>query len=89
MRNITNKTETVSVKVCDSITCNNCGKKFKEEGFDPAWANTIHSFSIDFGYHSKHDGDNLQFDLCEQCLEQFIKKFKIPVQIKERVTCWG
>lgn len=89
MRNIINRIETVSVKSIDSITCNSCGKEFIAEGNNPCWANTIHSFDIDFGYGSKHDMDTWTWDLCEDCIEQIVKKFNIPVKIIERSSCWG
>lgn len=86
MRNIINKTEIVKIYTCESIICNCCGKEFKPEDDYPCWANTVHGFSIDFEYGSKHDMDNWSFDLCDDCIEKITKRFKIPVKIHEGVA---
>lgn len=86
MRNIINRTETVKVSICESITCNCCGKEFQAKDNNPCWANTIHSFNISFGYGSRHDMDIWTWDLCEDCIEEIVSKFKIPVKIHEGVA---
>ena len=39
---------------------------------------------IDWGYFSNKDGETHQFCLCEDCYDEMIKKFRIPVHVSER-----
>jgi hypothetical protein len=64
----------------ESVTCNKCGKekilsgeKFQRE----VQANKFQSFDCSFGYGSHYDMENWEFDLCEDCLEEIVKTFKI------------
>ncbi len=36
-----------------------------------------------FGYFSKKDGQEHHFDLCEQCYDEMVEHFQIPIQIRE------
>lgn len=58
------------------VVCNKCGKHFscKSNSFE---TNLIHDFVAKFGYSSEHDFEKLEFDLCEDCLNQFINTFEI------------
>lgn len=57
--------------------CNKCGKKFD------IW-DTQENFSIytRLGYGTKYDGDNLELDLCCECMEKLIAECAIS-PIKE------
>lgn len=63
------------------IKCNACGKELKvlggvlQEG----------CFHVDYpwGYFSRKDGVIHQFDLCENCYDQWIHLFRIPIEEKE------
>lgn len=66
----------------EAVVCNRCGKKIvvKEgivrEGLimiDHAW-----------DYFSEKDGDVHHFDLCEDCYDEWISQFKIPVDVEEQ-----
>lgn len=50
-----------------TVICNMCGKKFdmwdKSNGF---------STSDQFGYGSKRDGDNIELDLCCDCMDKVV-----------------
>lgn len=49
------------------ITCNKCGKKFD------LWdIQEDYSIYRRLGYGTKHDGDNLELDLCCKCMEEII-----------------
>jgi hypothetical protein len=65
------------------ITCNKCGLVYDLEKDDlEEWqADFIHKFTTDFGYASSHDGEVWHFDLCEKCLEELAKDFKVPVEV--------
>jgi hypothetical protein len=75
-----------SPKVVESkVICNKCGMTYDEETFDPEmpqgyeeWQwDTIHAFKVDFGYGSKHDMEQWNFDLCEGCIEELASTFKV------------
>ena len=65
----------------ETVICNCCGKKLAvREGIvregvlrvDHAW-----------DYFSEKDGEVHHFDICEECYDQFVKSFRIPVEIRE------
>ncbi|WP_251552389.1 hypothetical protein [Neobacillus muris] len=63
-----------------SVTCNKCGKtkKITSEDYQKEWeAAEFQSFSCSFGYGSKFDMEEWNFDLCEDCLEEIVNSFKI------------
>lgn len=47
--------------------CNMCGKEFDQ--WDESESRGIHD---QFGYGSKHDGDNIDLDLCCDCFDKVI-----------------
>ena len=61
--------------------CNRCGRKIKEE--DGVAKEGMFSSACAFGYHSHHDGEIHSFCLCEDCYEDLISQFHIPVTITE------
>ena len=64
-----------------TLYCNCCGKKMKVEN------GIIHEgafhVELSWGYFSNKDGEVHQFDLCEECYDNVIKNFKIPVGTME------
>lgn len=60
-----------------SITCNMCGKVTPEPSI-------YESFSVYhyWGYGSRKDGEAHVWDLCEDCYDNLISKFKIKVDIR-------
>jgi hypothetical protein len=78
------KTIKTSNKAVKSVTCNKCGR---ETVLDNAGSynmgDEFESFTIKFGYGSKHDGERYMFDLCGDCLEKIFHSFKIPPETKE------
>ena len=66
-------------KVIDKVSCNRCGKQIID-------TNSSHDFlHIDkhWGYESKKDFEQHTFDLCEDCYDEIIKNFKIPIKNKD------
>jgi hypothetical protein len=65
--------------------CNKCGLTLDNEtqyGLEEWQADFIHKFKVSFGYGSLRDGESVDFDLCENCLEELFKSFKIPEQVE-------
>ena len=68
------KTVLVEKVEATSIVCNRCGMSFDcDEDFAN---NLIHDFDIQFGYGSRHDLEEWNFDLCEKCVEELVAFFK-------------
>ena len=63
-----------------SATCNKCGNSKVLEGKDEynrQWKlEKFQSFLISFGYGSKFDMEDWEFDLCEKCLVDIVRTFK-------------
>lgn len=64
------------------ITCNKCGKKMKLE--NGIAQEGVLSIAYGWGYFSEKDGQTHRFDLCENCYDELIKTFLIPIDIEER-----
>jgi hypothetical protein len=69
------------------VKCNQCGKEFsnaEEEFYDSEEIvpDVVHQFKISFGYGSKFDGNSIQFDLCDECLEKLKNSFVVPTKIE-------
>lgn len=61
-------------KVIDQIICNKCGKIIDDSD----------ALSVEkrWGYFSEKDNEVHQFDLCEQCYDEMIASFQIPITIE-------
>lgn len=61
-------------KVIDQIICNKCGKEIKERD----------ALSVEkrWGYFSEKDNEVHQFDLCEECYDEMVASFQIPINIE-------
>jgi len=69
-------TESIEKKVVvEEITAIMCDKCANFTDLD--YANSVQHIEISFGYGSRYDGETLSFDLCEDCLMEFVNKFKI------------
>ena len=63
------------------VVCNKCGRKLKvENGFLREYCFTADTI---FGYFSHRDGVAHHFDLCENCYDQLISQFQVPVEEAE------
>jgi hypothetical protein len=71
------------LKVIKEISCNKCGykvdlDKLPEDGW--IYQEIFQNIVIKFGYGSGHDGEEWNFDLCESCLDELKKSFKIKLE---------
>lgn len=62
------------------LFCNMCGNKQKMES-DILMEDTL-EITKQWGYFSRKDGEIHRFCLCENCYDKLIKRFVIPVEIK-------
>jgi len=74
MRIIENVETIVTVQDLKGIVCNKCGDVFNLENIDSC---PIQQINLYFGYESKFDNQKWGIDLCENCLLDIIKSFKI------------
>ena len=64
------------------ICCNMCGKMVKfEEGL---LKEDFFEATKDWGYFSKKDLQTHKFNLCENCYDKLVDKFKIPLLIIDK-----
>ena len=59
------------------VVCNRCEKELKVE--NGLLKDAAYEGEQDFGYFSNRDGMRHRFDLCEQCYDEWIALFRIPV----------
>jgi len=77
------RTETKTIKVPDSITCDRCNKDITD------LSNDVIEFRHEFGFGSEVDGEFLEFDLCEACLNDTIVQMNIAVRKRTNsIDCW-
>ena len=62
------------VEVVDKIFCNRCGKEITGQD--------VLSVEKRWGYFSQKDGETHRFDLCEECYDEWIASFQIPIEIE-------
>ena len=60
------------------VFCNRCGRELKVE--KEMIREGCFTADIRFGYFSRKDGLRHRFDLCEDCYDQWIAAFRIPVE---------
>lgn len=71
------------IEVIDDILCNKCGKSCKEDcGEDVIEYCGLIETTIEGGYFSPvlEDAVKYTFSLCEECLNELFKTFKIEVE---------
>lgn len=65
----------------DEIYCNKCKKQIKNsQGIERE--GVLHVEKT-WGYFSGKDGERHSFDLCENCYDELVRKFAIPVEREE------
>lgn len=70
------------------ILCNKCGNSLKSQIFEGEDVyEGIPDVWVWYGYGSKNDGIKLNFSLCETCVNELVKTFKIEPEIND--TTWG
>ena len=70
--------------VVSKLVCNRCGLEYntEERDFEEWQWKTIFPFKVHFGYSTKHDLENWEFDLCEKCIEEIVSAFKVAPTIE-------
>ena len=63
-------------RVLSKVVCNGCGREIPLRGADYFHAEKT------WGYFSEKDGERHTFDLCEDCYDEMIRDFRIPVETK-------
>lgn len=64
------------------VYCNKCGRKaIIDKGIIKEG---IFSITYGWGYFSRKDGETHNLDLCEDCYDELIKSFNIPINVIER-----
>ena len=66
----------------EKVICNCCGKELKVES--GILREGCFAGDHAFGYFSEKDGEIQCFDLCEECYNKMIAKFRVPVESGER-----
>ncbi len=64
----------------EKIICNKCGKEILVKQ-DLAQEDTV-SVEKRWGYFSSKDNEVHRFDLCEDCYDEFVGSFQIPIEIE-------
>lgn len=61
-------------EVVEKYICNRCGREMIRED--------VLSVEKRWGYFSDKDNEVHRFDLCEQCYDEIISSFQIPIEIE-------
>lgn len=69
-----------TVKEIIEIRCNKCGKEIAVK--DGMIREGVLGVETLWGYFSEKDGEHHSFDLCEECYDELVKNFQIPVKIE-------
>ena len=66
----------------DRVYCNSCGRMMQKQG--NMYIEEFVHIKKDWGYFSDKDGITQEADICEECLEKWMRTFRIPVESLER-----
>lgn len=72
------KSVTVIAEELSEVKCNCCGKTMETDKF--GYTSDYLSVTKKWGYGTELDGETHSFDICEDCYNDIISKFKIPVK---------
>lgn len=61
-------------KVIEKYICNRCGKELVQED--------VLMVEKRWGYFSNKDNEVHRFELCEQCYDEIVSTFQIPIEIE-------
>jgi Fe2+ or Zn2+ uptake regulation protein len=65
------------------LHCNSCGKILKIE--NGILKEDAFEATKEWGYFSDRDMEVHHFNLCEDCYEELISKFLIPVEVRKKI----
>lgn len=68
-------------KILKSVICNCCGRELDMNGSHVVEG--VLCIRKDWGFFSKKDLKRHEFDLCENCYDNMIERFQIPVTESE------
>ena len=74
-------TELRETKELEKIICNKCGKEIVVTRGIPQ--EDVLDIEKRWGYFSEKDGQTDRFDICEDCYEEWIESFLLPVTRSE------
>lgn len=63
--------------------CNSCGKLLKVE--NGILKEDAFEATKEWGFFSEKDMEVHHFNLCEECYNKLVSKFKIPVEVKKKL----
>ena len=66
-----------------AIICNQCGRVMTVQ--DDMVKEGVFSAACTWGYFSEKDGQVHHFDLCEDCYDEWISGFRLPVETEEQI----
>lgn len=72
-------TKRVKKKKTNEMYCNVCGRQLEME--NGILKEDVFEAAKEWGYFSNKDLEVHKFNICEDCYEEMISKFKIPVSI--------
>ncbi|QHQ59921.1 hypothetical protein Ana3638_03275 [Anaerocolumna sedimenticola] len=69
----------VKIRMNKDVCCNVCGKKIiMEQGI---MKEDVFEAAKEWGYFSKYDLEVHKFNICEECYDNLISTFKIPIEV--------
>lgn len=67
----------------ETVVCNGCGKKIIVK--DGIVREGLISIDHAWDYFSEKDGETHHIDLCEDCYDEIVLQFRIPLDVEEQV----
>ncbi|MBQ9935552.1 MAG: hypothetical protein IJO70_06890 [Lachnospiraceae bacterium] len=61
--------------------CNKCGRAFKK--VNDIYREDFLEVNKDWGFFSTKDGKTYRFTMCEECCENLVRSFHVPVNISD------
>lgn len=65
------------------LMCNQCGRQIERN--DAGYVEDFFEGNKEWGYFSMKDFTRHEFCICENCYDEWIAGFKIPVTIREKI----
>lgn len=79
---------TKEIEVIDDVLCNKCGKSCRSNDSGDFYGLIEVSFSTGYFSPKLPDGSTYTFSLCEECLDEMFREFKIQ-PIEESLFGWS
>lgn len=74
-----------AVPVLKEVRCNKCGKDIAlKPHIEHGCMKGCH-VEMRHGYGSKHDGDVVRFDLCDECTDEITESFKLKCEVTQEL----